>query len=48
VSAYIDPRLILRYQSDGELAAIPALPPVLPAGAGAEAAVASLLSAECG
>jgi hypothetical protein len=48
VSAYIDPQLILRYQSDGELAAIPALAPVLPAGADAEAAVALLLSAGCG
>jgi DNA topoisomerase I len=42
-SSYIDPRLIGRYESDGELAAIPALPPVLPAGPDAEAAVAALL-----
>jgi DNA topoisomerase-1 len=45
-SSYIDPRLISRYESDGELAAIPALPPVLPAGPDAEAAVATLLAAE--
>jgi DNA topoisomerase I len=43
-SSYIDPRLIGRYQSDGELAAIPARPPALPAGPDAEAAVAALLS----
>ena len=47
-SSYIDPRLIGRYQSDGELAAIPVLPPVLPAGPDAEAAVAALLSTEPG
>jgi DNA topoisomerase-1 len=45
-NSYIDPRLISRYKSDGELATIPALPPVLPAGACAEAAVAALLSME--
>jgi DNA topoisomerase I len=45
-SAYIDPRLISRYQSDGQLSAVPALPPVLPAAADAEAAVAALLAAE--
>jgi DNA topoisomerase-1 len=45
-SSYIDPRLISRYQSDGQLAAVPALPPVLPAGADAEAAVAMLLGAQ--
>ena len=42
-SAYIDPRLINRYESDGGLPAIPALPPQLPTDAGAEAAVAALL-----
>jgi DNA topoisomerase IB len=45
--SYIDPRLISRYESDGELAAIPALPTVLPAPAEAEIAVAALLAA-CG
>jgi DNA topoisomerase-1 len=45
-SSYIDPRLISRYQSDGRLAAVPALPPVLPAGPDAEAAVAALLGAQ--
>jgi DNA topoisomerase I len=42
-SAYIDPRLIRRYESDGGLTSVPALPAVLPAGADAEAAVAALL-----
>jgi len=44
-SSYIDPRLISRYESDGQLPAIPALPAVLPAAAEAEIAVASLLAA---
>jgi DNA topoisomerase I len=43
-SSYIDPRLIGRYESDGGLAGIPVLPAVLPAGADAEAAVATLLA----
>ncbi len=43
-SAYIDPRLIRRYESDGGLTSVPALPAVLPAGADAETAVAALLS----
>jgi DNA topoisomerase I len=43
-SAYIDPRLISRYESEGQLAAVPALPPVLPTNADAEAAVAALLA----
>ena len=42
-AAYIDPRLISRYESDGELRAIPRLPAVLPAAAEAEIAVAALL-----
>jgi DNA topoisomerase-1 len=42
--SYIDPRVITRYQSDGELP-IPRLPAVLPAAADAEGAVAALLSA---
>jgi DNA topoisomerase I len=45
-SSYIDPRLIRRYESDGGLTAVPALPAVLPASADAEAAVAALLSTE--
>jgi DNA topoisomerase I len=42
--SYIDPRLISRYESDGGLTTVPALPAVLPAGADAEAAVAALLA----
>ena len=45
-NSYIDPRLIGRYRSDGGLATIPALPPVLPAGLDAEAAVAALLGGQ--
>ncbi len=44
-ASYIDPRLIARYESDGRLAGIPALPARLPAGAEAESAVAALLAA---
>jgi DNA topoisomerase-1 len=47
-SAYIDPRLISRYESDGGLAAIPVLPAELPADADVEAAVAALLQTEPG
>jgi DNA topoisomerase I len=43
-SSYIDPGLISRYDADGELPAIPVLPPELPAAAEAEAAVAALLA----
>jgi DNA topoisomerase IB len=43
--SYIDPRLITRYESEGRLPAIPALPTVLPAPAEAEAAIAALLAA---
>jgi DNA topoisomerase I len=43
--SYIDPRLIDRYQSEGELPAIPALSAALPAPAEAEIAVAALLAA---
>ena len=43
--SYIDPRLISRYESDGGLTTVPVLPPVLPASADAEAAVAALLAA---
>jgi DNA topoisomerase I len=42
-AAYIDPRLISRYESDGGLPAVPVRPPELPAAADAEAAVAALL-----
>jgi len=42
--AYIDPRLISRYESDGGLANVPVLPPALPASTDAEAAVAALLA----
>jgi DNA topoisomerase I len=44
-ASYIDPRLISRYESDGELPTVPVLPAVLPAPAEAEAAVAALLAA---
>ena len=42
--SYVDPRLIDRYESAGELATIPAVPPSLPAPAEAEQAVAELLA----
>jgi DNA topoisomerase I len=45
-ASYIDPRLISRYQADGQLPAIPALPAALPVPAEAEAAVAALLAAQ--
>jgi DNA topoisomerase I len=45
-ASYIDPRLISRYGSDGQLATIPRLPAVLPAAAEAEIAVAALLAGE--
>jgi DNA topoisomerase I len=45
-SSYIDPRVISRYSSDGQLATIPSVPAVLPAAAEAEAAVAALLAVE--
>jgi DNA topoisomerase I len=44
-ASYIDPRLISRFETDGALAAIPALPAVLPTAAEAEAAVVTLLAA---
>jgi DNA topoisomerase I len=43
-ASYIDPRLITRYESDGRLPGIPALPARLPAGTEAESAVAALLA----
>jgi DNA topoisomerase IB len=45
-ASYIDPRLISRYESQGQLLTIPALPAELPAPAEAEAAVAALLDAD--
>jgi len=42
--SYIDPRVIDRYTSDGQLAAIPRLPARLPTAAEAETAVAALLA----
>jgi DNA topoisomerase I len=44
--SYIDPRLISRYEADGRLPTIPALPAALPAAAETEIAVAALLAAE--
>jgi DNA topoisomerase I len=44
--SYIDPRLISRYESQGELPTIPVLPMALPAPAEAETAIAALL-ADC-
>jgi DNA topoisomerase I len=46
-SSYIDPRVINRYTSDGQLA-IPRLPALLPAAAEAEIAVAALLADDPG
>jgi DNA topoisomerase I len=43
--SYIDPQLISRYESEGELPTIPAAPVALPAPAEAEIAVAALLAA---
>jgi DNA topoisomerase I len=43
-ASYIDPRVIERYTSDGQLTAIPRLPALLPAAAEAEIAVAALLA----
>jgi DNA topoisomerase I len=45
-ASYIDPKVISRYESDGSLAMIPALPPELPAAADAEIAVAALLASD--
>jgi DNA topoisomerase IB len=45
-TSYIDPRLISRYESDGRLPAIPAVPAALPVAAEAEVAVAALLAAQ--
>jgi DNA topoisomerase-1 len=43
-ASYIDPRVIGRYESDGQLPTVPRLPAVLPAAAEAEIAVAALLT----
>jgi DNA topoisomerase I len=45
-ASYIDPRVISRYSSEGELATIPRLPAVLPAAAEAELSVAALLAGD--
>jgi DNA topoisomerase I len=45
-ASYIDPRVISRYTSDGQLAAVPRLPALLPVAAEAEIAVAALLAGE--
>ncbi len=42
--SYIDPRLISRYETQGQLPSVPALPAVLPVPAEAELAVAKLLA----
>jgi hypothetical protein len=44
--SYIDPRVISRYSSDGQLADIPRLPAVLPAATEAEVAVVALLAGD--
>ena len=46
-SSYIDPRLVTHYESEGELAGIPAQPAGLPAPAETEAAIAAFLTS-CG
>jgi DNA topoisomerase I len=43
--SYIDPRLIARYEADGQLPAVPQAPVALPATSEAEIAVAALLAA---
>jgi DNA topoisomerase I len=43
-SSYIDPRVISRYESGGQLPTIPRLAPVLPVPTEAEVAVAELLT----
>ncbi len=45
-ASYIDPRLVSRYSSDGQLPTIPRLPAVLPAEAEAELSVVALLADE--
>ena len=45
-ASYIDPRVISRYSSEGQLATIPRLPAVLPAAAEAELSVAALLAGD--
>jgi DNA topoisomerase-1 len=45
-ASYIDPTLISRYESEGELPGVPAVPAMLPAPAAAEIAVAALLSTD--
>jgi DNA topoisomerase I len=45
-ASYIDPRVISRYSSDGQLVTVPRLQAVLPAAAEAETAVIALLAGE--
>jgi DNA topoisomerase I len=45
-ASYIDPRVISRYSSDGQLATIPRLPAMLPTAAEVELSVAALLAGE--
>jgi DNA topoisomerase-1 len=45
-ASYIDPRVISRYSSDGQLATVPRLPAVLPAAVEAELSVAALLAGD--
>src|SRR5579863_7106553 len=47
-ASYIDPRVISRYETYGQLASIPRLPAMLPAAAEAETAVAAFLAADGG
>jgi DNA topoisomerase IB len=42
-SSYVDPRLISRYETDGQLPSVPVRPATLPVPAEAELAVAKLL-----
>jgi DNA topoisomerase IB len=43
-ASYIDPRIVTRYESEGHLPSVPALPTELPAPSEAETAIAALLS----
>jgi DNA topoisomerase IB len=45
-SSYIDPRLITRYEADGQLPTVPAMPAELPTPAEVETAVAELLASD--
>jgi DNA topoisomerase-1 len=45
--SYVDPRLISRYEADGQLPSVPARPAALPVPEDAEQAVAQLLTDQC-